>query len=373
MLFVGNDILDTISINEMDSSSKIKNNDFLMFIDSDNNTFKISKENLLEEVYQNIFSLYSNIKDLNIKKRFFNPQLGIFMDLNPNGGIEISQEKMINNLELIKKYKIEKLVIQPWVIWDESTKKLTLKNSIENLKFLINEATKREIKIACLKIHFYNINYSNLISSGNIDSFISQYKALISDFLSYFKEINIPYVIPFNECSVFYKKNSLYIDFVNTVLYAVKDLGFKVGISTMGAKETLEMDDTIKKNVDDFFVNCYPKISYKFEETTYRDCINSWDNSYEHKCVQQIKSDFPNKKIIMSETGCNDYWVSLCNPGNWKLTGNAKTGGLAPMYMLEGLFRSDMQDYIEEVWWCYWDSILNDNCKNIIERYIGGI
>lgn len=317
----------------------------------------------------------NDISNIMKYKRKFKPELGIFMDLNPGGGNMISQTKIVENLNKLKSYGLESLVIQPWVVWDDTTDTLSFKNTPADYTFIIDKCKELGVKVASLKIHFYLVSFADIITNGKVTTFINQYKNILSTFLSGFTSYinDIESVIVLNECAKFYSSNSDYYQFAIDCVNIAKNKGFSnVGISTMGAKESVLMHSSVKESVDAFFVNVYPKISFIEDSTTVIGSQQAWEGCFDAFCIKQIKQDYPNKPLLMSETGCNDYWISLCNPGDWTLLGTTKTNGKAPKIMLEGLFTSFLKNYIDGVWWCYWDSVLNNECKELIKEYIGG-
>ena len=306
-------------------------------------------------------------------QRKFRPTLGLFLDLNPSGGEMIDEQTIITNIQRAKENGIESIVIQPWVVWNRETKVLSFKNDIDRTKLIVSTALSNGLKVSALKIHMYMINLNTVVSDGDMENFKAQYKNLVFNFVNSFKGMDIGCVIAFNESAILYRKGSIYIDFVNEVITKLKETNFPITISTMGAKECVQIDTSIKTNVDLFCINSYPKISYKKERTTLLDSVSAWNNSYEYKCYLEIKRQYPFKKLIMSETGCNDYWLCLTNPGDWTLSETGTTNGYAPAIMLEGLYNSNFNSLIDEVWWCYFNTILNNKCKEINLRYLGGV
>ena len=326
--------------------------------------------NDINEINSQLVTIEKMNKTNNEIQRKFKPSIGNFLDLNPSGGQMISKDEIDIALYKCKKHGIEKIVIQPWITWNDSASILTLKNDLDRLKYIEEKCLEIGLEVACLKLHMYSINFSNV--SDKV-TFKNQYKNIVQLLCNKFSNSSVNLFIPFNECYDFYKKDSKHLEPQNEVLDIVKSSKFKCGISTMGGVDTAGMDSTLKGKVDVSCINSYPKISYKKERTTLEDSISAWNNSYELKCYKEIKREYPFKDIIMSETGCNDQWICLANPGDWTLSESFNTNGKAPALMLEGLFNSDFKDLINSVWWCYYPTILNEECKNIIERYTGGI
>lgn len=339
-----------------------------------NNNTAATKQDILN-VNSSLEEKAKDINNIMKYKRKFEPKLGVFMDLNPGGYEFIGDSIIETRLARYKEVGIEKMIIQPWICWDNDTATMSLMSNSTIAKYVhvYELAQQHGIAVSALKIHFYLINLNTVISSGNMTTFLTQYKSYITNFATAFKDKNIDYLIALNECQTLYKSGTTYKNDTIDILNIAKNQGFKVGISTMGALETVNMDDDIKSTVDAYFTNCYPKISYKLDKTNIEDSTSAWENCFEFKCLKRIKQDF-GKPLIMSETGCNDYYECLTNPGEWVIDENdTVTNGKAPALMLEGLFRSNIKDYIDEVWWCYEQPLIKtDECKNVINKYIGG-
>ena len=88
-------------------------------------------------------------------QRKFKPSIGNFLDLNPGGGQMISEDKIDIALSKCKEHGIEKIVIQPWVAWNNSTSTLTLKNDLDRLKYIEEKCLEVGLEVACLKLHMY--------------------------------------------------------------------------------------------------------------------------------------------------------------------------------------------------------------------------
>ena len=133
----------------------------------------------------------------------------------------------------------------------------------------------------------------------------------------------------------------------------------------------IQVSYQVLRNVK-FYLNIYPFISYKLKNTLVEDSLHSWENSYELRTIKTLKTYFPDKDIVISETGCKDYYESLAAPGVWSLSNFTPTEGKASNLMLEGMFKSSLGDYVTNVYWCYWDSIYFDKCGKVINYYNNG-
>ena len=96
-----------------------------------------------------------------------------------------------------------------------------------------------------------------------------------------------------------------------------------------GFNSNLQLSDAVIKNLDTFYINVYPGISGSGKYITKQEAIEAFNQSDVDLWIAKLKKDYPNKKIVISEMGTNDYWESLAAPSSWQVTGESKTGGYA--------------------------------------------
>ena len=166
---------------------------------------QLQLSNKINEINSQLDTIEKMNKTNNEIQRKFKPGIGNFLDLNPSGGQMISKDEIDIALSKCKKHGIEKIVIQPWVTWDNSTSILTLKNDLDRLKYIEEKCLEIGLEVACLKLHMYLINFSNVSDKA---AFKNQYKNIVQLLCNKFSNSSVNLFIPFNECYVFYKKDS---------------------------------------------------------------------------------------------------------------------------------------------------------------------
>ena len=294
-----------------------------------------------------------------------------FLDLNPSSGDIISVDKCKSQLTNIKNVGINSIVFQPWVTFNNTTNKCEwYKADVTRITNLLEAIKEFGMEIRCFKLHFTGVDFDAIVANNKLAAFENSYKTLVTEIFSVAKNYNIKHAIVFNEYNKLYGKAD-YSQFVVDVINIGKSNGFITGISTMGAEESVNLPQAVKNAVDMFYVNSYPRMSFKGDRTNRIDTTESWNNSYETKAILEL---IKTKGVIISETGCNNYWECLANPGDWVIESSyIASNGHAPALMLEGLFRSELNGLVGEIWWCYHNSIFYDLCKLVITKYTGVI
>lgn len=238
--------------------------------------------------------------------------------------------------------------------------------NIDDMEYAYNQALTMGIKTNMIKFHF---DFDTALITSNSTTFQTKWKNLLTTWATRFQGKNIPYFTVLNEASIVYA-DPTYEQFVIDSLAIPKSFGFKSGLSTMNPLESIALSTNIKNNIDGFFLNCYPSVSYNLQNTSVNDCIRGWDNII--LAIKQLKADYPTKPIIITETGTQDYYEALSNPGkaDWNTKGYTKTNGKASDLFLKGMFQSDLQQYVEKVVYWYYDSLYYDTPKATIKEYL---
>lgn len=332
----------------------------------------ISASNL-NKIENGIVEINEQLDNINYHNKLFKPNFGT--DYNMYKGSEKrSDETIKKHLTMLYNNGCRKLIVVV-SIGMYGGDKVTLLQEKDYIINFIDIAKNIGYKIDTLKIHWKdNIMNSLVPTITNEDlknKYLDPYTTIVRDLMTSFKEYFTDIVV-LNECNVFYKEGTKYADFTNNLLSLGKANGYTVGISSAGAMETLNMNSSIQYNVSKFYLNIYPFISYKLKNTVVEDSLHSWENSYELRTIKTLKTYYPNKDIIISETGCMDYYESLGAPGVWSLSNFTATQGKASNLMLEGMFKSSLGDYVTNVYWCYWDSIYFNICGKVINYYNNG-
>ena len=320
-----------------------------------------------------IDNISSSLDTIHSHNKLFKPSFGT--DYNMYRGTEKRDDETIkNHLTMLYNNGCRKLIVVV-SIGMYGADKVTL---LQEKNYIINYiaiAKSIGFEIDTLKIHWKDNTMNSIVPTISDEElktkYLEPYTAIVNDLMISLKEYFTDLVV-LNECNVFYKEDTKYFDFTNNLLTLGKSHGYNVGISSMGALETLNMHSSLQYNVSKFYLNIYPFMSYKLSATRIEDCLHSWENSYELRTMKTLKTYYPSKEIVITETGCMDYYESLGSPGIWSLSGFTATEGKASNLMLEGMFKSALGDYVTNVYWCYWDSIYFDKCGKVINYYNNG-
>lgn len=244
--------------------------------------------------------------------------------------------------------------------------KFYTKENIDDMYFAYEKCKENGIKISMIKFH-EDFNTANLLLN-RLEEFKAYWKTQLEAWAKKFEGCNIPYFTVMNELKMIYN-NSTYDDFLIECLEIPKNRGFKAGISTMGIQENFNFSTNLNNAVDCYFCNIYPVISYNGQNATYEESVRAWDTQI--MLSSELKKN--GKPMIMSETGCQDRWSALSNPGryDWPNIDGTPTQGLAPVLFLYGLFNSGITDYYTSITYWYYDALRFDCCKQIIAECTG--
>ena len=91
----------------------------------------------------------------------------------------------------------------------------------------------------------------------------------------------------------------------------MKSYGYKTGITCAGVERAYLVQPEIHQNSDLICVNCYPKISFIGNKITNEMCVNTWLQHDLKLFFEQMKKKYPDKKLIISETGVINKWNDL--------------------------------------------------------------
>lgn len=144
-------------------------------------------------------------------------------------------------------------------------------------------------------------------------NFNSEYKRMINEIMTLFEGVNYRYFIIWNEATQRIK-NDLVKNTILECMEIVKERGKKVGIALMGLSPIGYLDKQLFEKSNFISFNQYPSISYKYDKTTVEDSIKSWKDSGVKEGVDYIQTNYPNKEIIISESGICGSYECLINP-----------------------------------------------------------
>lgn len=239
----------------------------------------------------------------------------------------------------------------------------------------LGEEYELELK-AC---KFHNLWMKQQYSTLTFATWFAKYRSLILDQLNDFKNRNIAqnceYVSILNESENYGANDSPndanVVAFIKTIRTKYNDK-YKIGISGSVNEETIKRYGPY---VDMFMPFAYPTISFKGRKTTYADSVTAWESSDILKNIQRLIQAYPDKPIIICETGCKNYYNSLKFPEDSRYyTGELITNGEPFSIFLYGLLeksRKNQLPNVTEIWLYYTDGLYDDTQK-LIKKYTNG-
>ena len=213
-------------------------------------------------------------------------------------------------------------------------------------------------------------NYVN--NTIGMSTFQTKYKTMLTTICNLFKDTTVTRITILNEMWYITNSSLGYSTFINECLNLVKKAGYSTGITMAGFTSNQKLADAVIQNIDTFYINVYPGISGSGKYITKQEAIEAFNQSDVDLWIAKLKKDYPNKKVIISEMGTNDYWECLAAPSSWQVTGATKTGGYAVdtyiTAMMEFFIRNNVE--IEELWW--WYDLYYEPVKETLLNYLGG-
>ena len=273
--------------------------------------------------------------------------------------------------------KVDRIICTIHIGWDETTNSLVIAENTDSLLSAISYCADKNVTIDTVKVHMH-VNGTSKSEKDYVTDVIgistlqSKYKPMLTNICNLFKNTTVTRIIILNEMWYITNANVGYSSFVNECLNIVKSAGYTTGISMAGFNSNLQLSDAVIKNLDTFYINVYPGISGFGKYMTKQEAIEAFNQSDVDLWIAKLKKDYPNKKIVISEMGTNDYWECLASPSSWQVTGASKTGGYAVdtyiTAMMEFFIRNNIE--IEELWW--WYDLYYEPVKETLLNYLGG-
>ena len=273
--------------------------------------------------------------------------------------------------------KVDRIICTIHLGWDETTNSLVIAENTDSISTAISYCADKNVTIDTAKIHvhFKGTSTSEKDYINNVigmSTFQSKYKAMLTTICNLFKGTTVTRIIILNE--MWYITNSKYgySSFVNECLNIIKSEGYTTGLSMAGFNSNLELSNAVIQNLDTFYINVYPGISGSGKYITKQEAIESFNQCDVDLWITKVKKQYPDKKIVISEMGTNDYWESLACPSSWQVSGASKTGGYAVdtyiTAMMEFFINNNID--IEELWW--WYDLYYEPVKETLLNYLGG-
>ena len=219
-------------------------------------------------------------------------------------------------------------------------------------------------------IHVYVNQEFNTVTSN----FNAQYKNMITEILNLFNDVDYEYFIVWNEATT----RIINTVVKNTVLECmdiVKAKNKKVGIATMGVSPFGYISQNLFDKSDFICFNHYNYISYKHENTSIQDGIDSWTNGYLNDVINYAKNKYPDKDIIIGESGIVMSWECLFNPASIAKSSKTYdyTGKVLEIYYT-GLLECLKNSIVKYVYgWFPHDFVSNKTVmKQLLNKYVNG-
>ena len=272
---------------------------------------------------------------------------------------------------------VDRIICTVHIGWDETTNSLVIAENTDSLLSAISYCSGKNVTIDTVKVHLH-VNGTSKSEKDYVADVIgistlqSKYKPMLTNICNLFKNTTVTRIIILNEMWYITNANLGYSSFINECLNIVKSAGYTTGLSMAGFNTNLKLSDEVIQNLDTFYINVYPGISGSGKYITKLEAIEAFNQCDVDLWIVKLKKDYPNKKIVISEIGTNDYWESLACPSSWQVSGNSKTGGYAVdtyiTAMMEFFINKNID--IEELWW--WYDLYYEPVKETLLNYLGG-
>lgn len=235
-----------------------------------------------------------------------------------------------------------------------------------------------EIGVMVETLKFHCEEDSLATSSANQTKYINEIKNMVAEVKTYYNKFSR--IVILNERGDIYGRssNATQNTFAVNAVQEIKTLGYRVGISfahvtKYGPLEVHTICPELLEELDFFGVNVYPVIGGARQNTTLRDSIDAWTTPLGE--IKYLKYLYPEKEVVISETGIYDYYDSLLAPADWTINTLQYTHLDTVDMFYYGLFTSPELKYlVSEVWQLYNDHFRRDPNKAIVlfNKYLKG-
>lgn len=249
---------------------------------------------------------------------------------------------------------------------------LTILDDMNKVNELMSYAKENGLAVDTLKFHCL---LRDRVDETTLNTYLDQVKSVITQTNA--KEFGIKRITIFNELPYVYGANATEETKANAIniISEIQMLGFEVGITCsnleLGLGYMIEYSPNLCDAVDFFAYNYYQAFPFKKELTNYEDSMYAWKTAFDS--TYTYKQQYPNKNIILSETGCLDNWLNMMNPSDFTLNQYPAHGKTYPVYFYGLLNNQVANTNLSEVWLWY-DEVLT-NYPNVIDffnYYLGG-
>ena len=317
-----------------------------------------------------------------VAERKFKPAFGFdtyWGEMRDNHGnknqVELSRIK--EQIDQCEAMKVDRIICTIHLGWDETTNSLVIAENTDSISTAISYCNGKNVTTDTAKVHVHfkgttasEKDYIN--NTIGMSTFQTKYKAMLNTICNFFKGTTVTRIIILNEMWYITNANLRYSSFVNECLNIVKNAGYTTGLSMAGFNSNLQLSDEVIQNLDTFYINVYPGISGFGKYMTKQEAIEAFEQCDVDLWIEKIKKQYPNKKIVISEMGVDDYWENLAAPSTWYVNGTSKTGGYAVDTYITAMLEFFINKHvdIEELWW--WYDLYYEPVKETLLNYLGG-
>ena len=334
------------------------------------------KMNNIEEYLEYLEHIDSIMTSKKATNRIFKPRFGInayWAEASDIYGNHYSGkiQNIYADILMWDSHGCDEITIPIQISYNANTSKFYIVNNLDDmLSAVIYAEQNHNIRVTSIKVHLQRATQETVNEHG-VDDFKIQYKALLETIAKKFVGTTVKNMTVLNELGWIYEADS-YEDFSLECLSIAKSNGYSTGVTSAGFTNFYKIKESVINNSDKIFVNTYPYVSSKKDNTTIEDVVNGWKCNYDVEHIKKIKKMYPTKQIIISECGVQDYWDALIVPSYWQWVNLdlTKTNGLAPSYYLTGLFETLNINEIESVWW--WYDLEWNTTKEVCNFYLKG-
>ena len=280
-----------------------------------------------------------------------------------------TRNEISNDLNHCNELGLDEITVDIHVGYNSNTSSLYVATNMNDVLWAIERCSNLKVKIKNAKIHV-GISEDYLRNTITLPVFLTLYKAIVSEICVQLKNTTIENVTVLNECA-FIDTDPTYTTDVLELLNIGKNNGFKVGITCAGVEHNYKLPGVILGLSDLICVNCYPTISFKKDKTTYEDSINAWKQHEINLWIKTRKEQYPDKKIIISETGVTNCWEALLSPASNVI--DSTISNKATEIYLKGLFEVLNKDDLTGVWWWFGIFTEETNIQKMFDYELRGL
>lgn len=327
--------------------------------------------------YKKVSSSASAVAERKFKPVFgFDTYWGEMRDNHGNKN-QVDLATIKEQIDQCEAMKVDRIICTIHIGWDETTNSLVIAENTDSILSAISYCNGKNVTIDTAKVHvhFKGTSTSEKDYINNVigmSTFQTKYKAMLTTICNLFKDTTVTRIIILNEMWYITNAKYGYSSFVNECLNIVKSAGYATGLSMAGFNSNLELSDAVIQNIDTFYINSYPGISGFGGYITKSEAIEAFKQCDVDLWIEKTKKKYPDKKIVISEMGTDDYWENLAAPSSWQVNGTSKTGGHAVDTYITAMMEFFINKHvdIEELWW--WYNLYYEPVKETLLNYLGG-